>query len=120
MEQKTTAENPRLNRRRRVAFVLMGHIPRPDARSTRSRRSRCPHANGPNRTEPPPMRGSGLWRSVERRRAADAPRCGPVEPSRSLLQPLRRFFDDAQIGFALDVERRLNEAEVARHIDVAL
>jgi len=83
MEQKTTAENPRLNRRRRVALVLMGHLPRPDARSTRSRRSRCPHANGPNRTEPSPMRGSGLWRCVESRRAADAPRCAPVEPYRS-------------------------------------
>jgi hypothetical protein len=66
------------------------------------------------------MRGSGVRRSVERQRAADAARCASVEPSRSLLQPLRRLFDDAQIGFALDVKRRLNEAEVARHIDVPL
>jgi hypothetical protein len=63
MEQKTTAENPRLNCRRRVALVFIGHIPRPDARSTLSRRSRCPRANGPSRTEPSPMRGSGLRRS---------------------------------------------------------
>ena len=120
MEQKTTAENPRLNCRRRVVLVFIGHIPRPDARSTLSRRSRCQRTDGPNRTEPSPMRRSGVRRSVERQHAADAARCASVEPSRSLLQPLRRLFDDAQIGFALDVKRRLNEAEVARHIDVPL
>src|SRR3954470_15918307 len=74
MEQKTTAENPRLNCRRRVALVFIGHIPRPDARSALSRRSRCQRRDGLNRTKPSPMRGSGARRSVERQRAADAAR----------------------------------------------
>src|SRR3954468_13195285 len=74
MEQKSAAENPRINCRRRVALVFMGHIPRPDARPTLSRRSRCLRVNGPNRTDPSPLRGSGLLRSVDRQRPADAAR----------------------------------------------
>ena len=61
---------------------------------------------------------------VEMRRKPARRRCAALCACRtvplSLLQPLCRLFDDAQIGFALDVKRRLNEAEVARHIDVSL
>src|SRR5712691_12621246 len=33
-----------------------------------------------------------------------------------LFQPPRRLFDQAQVGVLADVERRTDEAEVARHV----
>src|SRR3954453_14706024 len=75
MEQKTTAENPRLSCRRRVALVFIGHIPRPDARSTLSRRSRCPRANGP---EPIGVAADARFGQAEIRRTPARRRCGAL------------------------------------------
>lgn len=119
--EKTTAENPpaQLQASRGARFHGTTYPPtRCEVHSIQTFAMPARERAEPNGAVADARFGLAEVRRTPARRRCGAPRA--FEPSRSLLQPLRRLFDDAQIGFTLDVKRRLNEAEVARHIDVPL
>src|SRR5215469_6561726 len=65
------------------------------------------------------------WRTVSSEQEVAGPllpirRYSPPATRNRLLQPLRGFLDDAEIGVRLDVDARLDEAELLHGVDVAL